>query len=125
LSGDPRFVDCIVTLPRKKPCKKGPINGNDFELWEGFTLATQLRLEYAGAISYVMSRRDRQEAIFWDDEELAAVFENAKEGRSAKNGIGGGAAKTDGDVDGVDCQRTQRRRAEKCLECDEEVAGQG
>jgi len=30
----------------------------------------------------------------------------------------------DGDVDGVDCERTQRWHAEKRLECDEEVAGQ-
>ncbi len=46
----------------------------------------------------------------------AAVFENAGGGRSAENGIGGEAAKTDGDNDGLDCQGTQRWRAESCLE---------
>jgi putative transposase len=32
-------------------------------------MARQLRLEYAGAIYHVMSRGDRQEEIFWDDED--------------------------------------------------------
>ena len=32
-------------------------------------MARQLRLEYAGAIYHVMSRGDRQEAIFLDDED--------------------------------------------------------
>jgi REP element-mobilizing transposase RayT len=31
-------------------------------------LARQLRIEYAGAIYHVMSRGDRKEAIFLDDE---------------------------------------------------------
>jgi REP element-mobilizing transposase RayT len=32
-------------------------------------MARQLRVEYAGAIYHVMSRGDRQETIFWDDED--------------------------------------------------------
>jgi len=32
-------------------------------------MARQLRVEYAGAIYHVMSRGDRQEAIFWDEED--------------------------------------------------------
>ncbi|MEN9469705.1 MAG: hypothetical protein RL630_1438 [Verrucomicrobiota bacterium] len=32
-------------------------------------MARQLRVEYAGAIYHVMSRGDRQESIFWDDED--------------------------------------------------------
>ena len=32
-------------------------------------MARQLRLEYAGAVYHVMSRGDRQEAIFLDDED--------------------------------------------------------
>ena len=32
-------------------------------------MARQLRVEYAGAIYHVMSRGDRQESIFWDEED--------------------------------------------------------
>ncbi len=32
-------------------------------------MARQLRIEYAGAIYHVMSRGDRKESIFWDDED--------------------------------------------------------
>jgi putative transposase len=32
-------------------------------------MTSKLRVEYAGAIYHVMSRGDRQEAIFWDDED--------------------------------------------------------
>jgi hypothetical protein len=32
-------------------------------------MARQLRIEYAGAIYHVMSRGDRKEAIFLDDED--------------------------------------------------------
>ena len=74
-------------------------------------MARQLRLEYAGAIYRVMSWGGRQEAISLDDEDRRQFYENAQEGRSAENGIGGGNSKTDVDDDGVDCQRIQRRRA--------------
>jgi len=73
-------------------------------------MARQLRLEYAGAIYHVMSWGGGRRRFFWMTKS-AAVFENAQEGRSAENGIGGGTSKTDVDDDGVDCQRTQRRRA--------------
>jgi hypothetical protein len=35
-------------------------------------MARQLRVEYARAIYHVKSRGDRQEAIFWDDEDRDA-----------------------------------------------------
>jgi putative transposase len=50
-------------------------------------MAGQLRLEYAGAIYHVMSRGDRQEAIFLDDEDrrrflkMLGRLANARVGR--------------------------------------------
>ena len=34
-----------------------------------FTMARPLRLEYAGALYHVTSRRDRREDIYWDEED--------------------------------------------------------
>jgi hypothetical protein len=50
-------------------------------------MGRQLRLEYAGRF---------------------IIFEEAQEGRSAENGNGGGTAQANGDVYGVEGQRTQR-----------------
>jgi hypothetical protein len=44
---------------------------------------------------------------FFGRQGSAAVSEVAQEGRSAENGNGGGTAQANGDVDGLDRQRTQ------------------
>jgi hypothetical protein len=46
-------------------------------------MARQLRIEYAGAIYHVMSRGDRRETIFLDDEDRKGFLRNPEPGQGA------------------------------------------